>query len=274
MEALLQSEQVREPRLDESALFRIEQVLVQRRGELRPGGGRLLVLGDQAAHSHHVGKRPVGDAFAVGETAAAVPPDRVDDAVEVLVELPRQARLADAGDAGDRDELGAPVVRRGVEEVLDQLQLALAADERRLQAGRLERTRAAGDDPQSPEERHGLGLALELVQAGFLVRDRLLGRALRRLADQDVPGSAADWMRDAVLTRSPATMPSPSAPIVTAASPVSTPPLAWSAGSSSGTEATRSSAARTARSASSSVATGVPQTAMTASPMNFSTVPP
>ncbi len=34
---LLQAEQVREPRLDESALFRIEQVLVQRRGELRRG---------------------------------------------------------------------------------------------------------------------------------------------------------------------------------------------------------------------------------------------
>ena len=43
---------------------------------------------------------------------------------------------------------------------------------------------------------------------------------------------------------------------------------------SSGTAATRSSAARTARSASSSFATGVPHTAITASPMNFSTVPP
>jgi hypothetical protein len=40
------------------------------------------------------------------------------------------------------------------------------------------------------------------------------------------------------------------------------------------TAATKSSAARTARSASSSVATGVPHTAITASPMNFSTVPP
>ena len=38
-----------------------------------------------------------------------------------------------------------------------------------------------------------------------------------------MPGSAADWIREAVLTRSPATMPCPSAPSVTAASPVSTP---------------------------------------------------
>ena len=59
-------------------------------------------------------------------------------------------------------------------------------------------------------------------------------------------------MRDAVLTRSPATMPWPSAPIVTAASPVRTPARAFRAASSSGTAATRSSPARTARSASSS----------------------
>ena len=40
------------------------------------------------------------------------------------------------------------------------------------------------------------------------------------------------------------------------------------------TASTSSSPARTARSASSSRATGVPHTAMTASPMNFSTLPP
>ena len=40
------------------------------------------------------------------------------------------------------------------------------------------------------------------------------------------------------------------------------------------TATTRSSAARTARSASSSCAVGAPHTAITASPMNFSTVPP
>ena len=43
---------------------------------------------------------------------------------------------------------------------------------------------------------------------------------------------------------------------------------------SASTRSTISSAERTARSASSSCATGVPHTAITASPMNFSTVPP
>ncbi len=82
-----------------------------------------------------------------------------------------------------------------------------------------------------------------------------------------------------MFTRSPATIPSPTAARFTAASPVNTPARALSSGAptsspSADTAATRSNAARTARSASSSCATGVPHTAITASPMNFSTVPP
>ena len=93
------------------------------------------------------------------------------------------------------------------------------------------------------------------------------------------PGLAAACTRDAVFTASPATMPSPTAPRVTATSPVTTPARAASPGTpapapSSATALTRSSAARTARSASPSVAAGVPHTAITASPMNFSTTPP
>ena len=93
------------------------------------------------------------------------------------------------------------------------------------------------------------------------------------------PGSATAWMREAVFTRSPATMPSDCAPMVTAASPVSTPtrarrPSVPTSAPSASTAAARSIAARTARSASSSIATGAPHTAITASPMNFSTVPP
>jgi hypothetical protein len=93
------------------------------------------------------------------------------------------------------------------------------------------------------------------------------------------PGSAAACTLDAVFTASPATIPSPDAPRFTATSPVTTPARTASPGSpasapSSVTAATRSRAARTARSASPSVAAGVPHTAITASPMNFSTTPP
>jgi hypothetical protein len=93
------------------------------------------------------------------------------------------------------------------------------------------------------------------------------------------PGAATAWIRAAVLTMSPATMPCPSAPMLTAASPVSTParacrPVDAELVAQRGDRGHQIEAARTARSASSSVAIGVPHTAITASPMNFSTVPP
>jgi hypothetical protein len=92
------------------------------------------------------------------------------------------------------------------------------------------------------------------------------------------PGSAAVCTRAAVFSVSRA-IPSPPAPTVIATSPVTTPHRAASPGAptsapSSATAATRSSPARTARSASPSAATGAPHTAITASPMNFSTTTP
>ena len=123
-------------------------------------------------------------------------------------------------------------------------------------------------------------LALQLERAGLLVDDRLLGRAARRVADEDrarlgdrldarrgvdeVAGDHALALgaeRDRGLARE-----HPGARAEFLARRSRRP--------SAETAATRSSAARTARSASSSVAVGVPQTAITASPMNFSTVPP
>ena len=53
---------------------------------------------------HDLGDRPVGDAFAVGETAAA--DDRRVDAAE---ELLRESRLADARGAEDREEVARAV---------------------------------------------------------------------------------------------------------------------------------------------------------------------
>ncbi|MEZ4597353.1 MAG: hypothetical protein R3C32_11350 [Chloroflexota bacterium] len=60
-----------------------------------------------------------------------------------------------------------------------------------------------------------------------------------------VPGVAADWRRDAVLTMSPATIPCPWAPMVTAASPVTRPARALTPGANAGMAASSSSAART-----------------------------
>ena len=99
------------------------------------------------------------------------------------------------------------------------------------------------------------------------------------VSTRTVPAVAADSTRAAVLTASPATIAWPSALMVAATVPVTTPARAARPGAAieaprSATSETSSMAARTARSASPSTATGVPQTAITASPMNFSIVPP
>ena len=196
LQALLEAREMGESRLDELSLARVEYVLLQRGAQLPARGLRILFLADAAAHPHHVRERPVGDALAVREAAPAVPPDQLDDAVEVLVELPGQARLADAADAGDRHEMGAAILRRRVEEVLDQLQLAVAADEGGLETRRLQLPAAPRDDPHRSVDLHGLGLSLQLVSAGRLVHDRLLRRAPRRLADEHRAG-----LRDRLDTR-------------------------------------------------------------------------
>ena len=82
-------EQAREKRLDEPSLVVVEQMLAERCFELRARGRVVVVLGYTGAHAHHVRQRPVRHALAVGEAAAAVPVDVVDEPVEVLVELPR-----------------------------------------------------------------------------------------------------------------------------------------------------------------------------------------
>ncbi len=88
---------------------------------------------------------------------------------------------------------------------------------------------------------------------------------------------AADCSRAVVFTTSPEAMPSPAsgrAPREISASPVLTAMRSWRSASSSRTQSRIASAARTARSGSSSWAVGAPKSATTASPMNFSTVPP
>jgi hypothetical protein len=134
-DAFLEPEQVREARLGEAALLRIEEMLLDRRAKLFARARRLLVLDDARTSSHHVRERPEGDALAVGETAAGVPPNGSCETVHVLLELPREARLADAADPDDRDEVRAAVLGGRVVELLHEPELAIAAHERRLEPG-------------------------------------------------------------------------------------------------------------------------------------------
>ena len=164
----------------------------------------------------------------------------------------------------------------GVEQVLEQAELVVAADERRLEASRMRlRPPALGDDPQRAPGGDRAGLALEHLLAGRLERDRLLGRALGRLADEDGAGR-----RDGLQPARGVDEVAGDHALVRGAER-DRRLAGQDAGArldrrarASRTASTRSRPARTARSASSSWATGAPHTAMTASPMNFSTVPP
>ena len=186
---LRQPEQLGEPRLDQRPLLGVGDVLLDRRPQLRQCRLRRLLLDDPRPHPHHLRQRPVGDAFAVGEAAAAVPPDVVGEPVDVLLELPGEARLADPGDADDRDELGLALLGGRVEQLLDQAQLAVAADERRLEADGLQGAAAARGHTRSARQ-SGTGSALPFSSCSpaVLVGDRRLGRPPRRLADEHGAG--------------------------------------------------------------------------------------
>jgi hypothetical protein len=123
---LRDTKQAREERLDEPPLVVVEQVLAERRLELRARRRVVVVLGDAGAHTHHVRERPVRHALAVGEAAATMPVDVLCEPVEVLVELPREPRLADPGDAHRRDEVCRALFGGGVEELLHEPQFAVA----------------------------------------------------------------------------------------------------------------------------------------------------
>ena len=124
----------------------------------------------------------------------------------------------------DRDEARPPLPARRVEEVLEQAELVVATDERRLEASR------SGCGRRPPRRRGGparpaTGAVLPLSAcspAGSKAIARLAARCVAS-PTRTVPGGATDWSRLAVFTRSPATIPWSVAPIVTAASPVRTP---------------------------------------------------
>ena len=100
-----------------------------------------------------------------------------------VAELAQQARLADAGLADDRDQVRAALADDAVEQRLQHLRLVVAADQRRLRAGR---AGGAGDgDADRLPGGHRLRLALQLERLELLVLDRVAGEPVGDLADGD-----------------------------------------------------------------------------------------
>ena len=127
---LLEAEEVGQAGLDPAALLGVGDVGGHGLGQLVRGRPGRFALQDPGPHPHHLGQRPVGHPLPVGRAAAPVPPDGLEQPVDVLLELPGQPGLADAADALDRDQPGPALLRGGVEQLLDQAQLPLPAGER------------------------------------------------------------------------------------------------------------------------------------------------
>ncbi len=210
-------------------------------------------------------ERPVRDPLAVREAAAAQDVRRVADALD---EVGDEARLPDARRPEQRDE-PARAARRGRLRSRARAGCARASVRRgRLRVAR-ERVRSA---TTSSRRKASTGSDFPLSASGSTSFDPhgVAHERPRLGADERLAAPAACSSRAATLTASPVTSVSPSPPTTT--SPVLTPMRA--SRPCSAIAACISAAARTARSASSSCETGIPKTAMTASPTNFSTVPP
>src|SRR5579885_2424469 len=72
-----------------------------------------------------------------------------------------------------------------MEQLFDEPQLTLAADERRFEAGRLQLAAGARDDADGAPQLERLDLSLQLVETGVLEDDRALRGAAGRLADEE-----------------------------------------------------------------------------------------
>ncbi len=239
--------------------------------------GRVFV-GDRGHSADGLCDRPVGDALAVGETASPQDERPIADLVE---DLQDEARLPDARLAKDGDQPAGPFGDRSLERIDDRSQLGVSADHRGIQSPGV--GLRSGDDLIEPIRRDRFGLSLRIDRIDGLRHDCVTDESIGRLADQDLAGSGRLLQPGRGVHRvagherlAPARVaghhlsgvdPRPHRDLDTRG-------RLGGRGSAVERRSRISAAARTARRASSSWRRGMPNTAMIASPMNFSTVPP
>jgi len=141
-----------------------------------------VVVRDPGRALDHLGERPVGDALAVGKAPAG----EHGRALERVRELARQTALADPGLAVDREQVRAAVAQGALVGVLQQIQLGVAADERRLHRARA--PAAAAVRAKRAPGPHRLGDALQLDRAEILHLDPPQRQPVRPGAEDELPG--------------------------------------------------------------------------------------
>ena len=143
-----------------------------------------VVVRDAGRSLHHLGERPVRDAFAVGKRST----HEHARSLHAVEELSRQAALSDTGLAVDREQMRAAVAEAALERVLEELELVLPADERSARAERPRRPVEHVDDApcaQRPVD------PLELERPGVLDDEGAGSEAVRRRPHEDLSRSCS-----------------------------------------------------------------------------------
>ena len=228
----------------------------------RPRASRRLAASSprrSRAHPHHLGQGPERDTVAVGEAAAPVPPGRSSASPSMYFSNSQASRDFPTPPTPVTDTRCAPPSSPDAwKQLLDQPELAVTADERRLD--RSAAPPPSWQDPVGPPQGDRVGLALQPWRRRVKsTPPRPPARSPRPPARLRGRPRPARWRGVHQVARD---HPSPVAPTVTAAAPVDSGPGAKdavpSASAERSTASMSSSAARTARSASSSFARRAP----------------
>src|SRR5581483_6455388 len=148
---------------------------------MRASPTRRVAVDDAGGLLDDLQRRPEGDPLAVGQAGAGDDPRTVAEAAQRLAHEPR---LADARRAEHGEQVAGALAHGPRERPLEQGQLALAADHRRVEAPRpRRRSREDGDEPVRA---HRLALPLQRQRLEPLRPDRVTGEPVGALGEEDL----------------------------------------------------------------------------------------
>ena len=153
--------------------------------QLVPGLFARVAIDDRGLRPDHLAKRPVDDSRSVREAAALTERRRDLALCEPPAELQAQPGLAHARLPDHRHEVRPALALDALVHGVEQLELVLAADERRLRG--LPADRLRGEQTDRLPRRNGLGLALEAQRLELPILDRLARGAEGPLPHRHAP---------------------------------------------------------------------------------------
>ena len=251
-----------------------------RRGRLRQAASSLfggVLLGDAGDPLDDLQHGPERDALAVGKTAAAEHGGGIADHLQRLRD---QARLPDTGGAEHGEEVARALTNGAGVRISQEGELALAAHHVRVEAPSM--SGCARHHFEQPVRHHPLALSLHDQRLERLGANRSRASSNVSSPIRISPGAAERSRRSATMTTSPLTSMSSARGIAGDHLPAVDAQANLDVGRRASLELDVQRLDRLAEIDGGAegaqgvvlVHTGTPKTAMTASPMNFSTLPP